>query len=280
MGYFMLPESRLLSFIDQESGILLKFFEGQKLLHDLVLIHDLKGTGLEYFRDCILSTIPIITFLKPGETLGLYIDSDEPYFRLKIEMNEAGLMRTLLLPENFNKFPEKLNGKARLSKTLPSRPTHPYTSIIDLSHLSFKDVINKILKDSYQVSTQVFLSDQSDQSIMIEKLPPKQVNKLDIEEISISEYWVKKQVGFNEILSRGLTDIENIKQLFERDGLLYLSSKKVKFQCNCSKERMIEGLKALSLGEGGLDNIFQGQLSLETRCDYCNTFYEILKSEI
>ena len=66
----MLNKSRLISFIDQKNEFTLHFVEGQKLVEDLALIHELKGNGFAYFRDSVLSFIPLITLLKVGENLG------------------------------------------------------------------------------------------------------------------------------------------------------------------------------------------------------------------
>ena len=43
--YVMLSNSKVLSFIDNKEGFTVYFFEGQKLIHDLAIIHDLKGEG-------------------------------------------------------------------------------------------------------------------------------------------------------------------------------------------------------------------------------------------
>ena len=185
----MLPESRLYSFIDQKEGFTLHFLEGQKLIKDLAVIHQIIGAGFNYFRDAILTFQPMIAFLKPGEGLGVYIDSDSPYFRLKIEMSDQGQMRTLLLPENFNEFPKKIDGRCRIVKLMPGENA-PYTSIINLEDIDFHQVVNKILTESYQVKSEVYLSENSDQSLMLMKLPEINVNKVQTNySKSIDQYW-------------------------------------------------------------------------------------------
>jgi integrase len=148
----------------------------------------------------------MITFLKPGESLGVYIDSEEPYFRFKIETNYTGSMRTLLLPEEFSAFPEKLTGKARISKIFPN--TTPYTSIINMDNDDASEVVNNILKESYQTKSKVITSDSLDQSIMFTKLPRVEIKKVieDLDDIPLSEYILQKNkfvtsVFKNHILS-------------------------------------------------------------------------------
>ena len=60
----MLAVSRLYSFLDHKEGFNVHFLEGQKLIHDLVLLHPMKGSGFAYFRDTFLGLMPIIFFLR------------------------------------------------------------------------------------------------------------------------------------------------------------------------------------------------------------------------
>ncbi|MFA6238786.1 MAG: Hsp33 family molecular chaperone HslO [Bacteriovorax sp.] len=275
----MLPESRLYSFIDQNEGFTLHFLEGQKLIQDLAIIHSTRGNGFQYFRDAILSIQLMISYLKPGEGLGIYIDSEEPFFRLKVEMSEIGQMRTLLIPEDFNQFPQKIKGKCRVVKTLPNE-TNPYTSIIGLNNVNFHEVVNNILRESYQFKSEIFLSEDSDQSVMLLKLPSININKIQTNySLSIEEYWNKIEISMDELFKKHASECSEIQSHIENMGLLYLGSREIKFKCHCSRERMVEGLKAL-IRSGGIDHVFaKGENEIETTCDYCKTSYLLLKNE-
>ncbi len=276
----MLDESRLYSFLDRENNFTVHFLDGQKLIHDLAIIHDVKSDGFAYFRDSVLTAQNLISLLKSGEGLGLFIDSNEPYFKLKIEMNFAGRMRTLLMPENFNTFPEKITGTCRLSKIFPNNPS-PYTSVIELNNISFHQVVNKILQDSYQLKADIYLSDDSDQSVMIQQLPKTNVDKeeADSTQLSPTEYWVKSQKHIKEIFSKSTAQQAEIQGHFESLGFTYLGSKLVEFKCNCSRERMVRSISSLCLSSG-IDEIFESKNELEAKCDYCKTYYLITKDEI
>ena len=275
----MLPESRLYSFIDQKEGFTLHFFEGQKLINDLAIIHQVIGAGFNYFRDAILSLQPMISFLKPGEGLGVYIDSEEPYFRLKIEMSDQGQMRTLLLPEDFNLFPKSITGNCRIVKLLPGE-NQPYTSIIQLNDIDFHQVVNKILSESYQMNCEVFLSQSSDQSLMIMKLPEINVNKVQTNyALTIDEYWKKIEAQTQDLYATGTTEQSDIQLHFEKEGMLFLGSKEVKFKCTCSRERMVEGVRTI-VWANGIDSVFEpNEKHIETKCDYCKTSYLLMKAE-
>jgi molecular chaperone Hsp33 len=275
----MLPESRLYSFIDQKEGFTLHFLEGQKLIQELAVIHEVIGAGFNYFRDAILSFQPMISFLKPGEGLGIYIDSEEPYFRLKLEMSDQGQMRTLLLPEDFNQFPKTITGRCRIVKTLPD-DLNPYTSIIKLDDIDFHNVVNSVLKESYQINSEVFLSHNSDQSVLLTKLPEINVNKVQTHySMDVEQYWKRIKTQTEKLYTLGTTEQQDIQDEFEKSGLLFLGSKEVKFKCTCSRERMLKGIWSIIRGNG-IDGVFQpDEDQIETRCDYCKTSYLLMRDE-
>lgn len=273
----MLAVSRLYSFLDHKNGFNIQFLEGQKLIHDLALLHPLQGSGFAYFRDTILGLLPVIFFLKPGESLGLYIDSEEPYFRLKVETNSAGHTRTLLLPVEFNSFPMKISGKARVTKMFPGEKS-PYTSVIELKNVENKEVINSILHESYQTNSEVIVGDVSDQSIMVTKLPQLNANLAIDDSTPRKDYIRKNKNFFHDVFETATDDIEKIVKIFEDRGLSYLGSRQIDFYCPCSKDRMVVNLRSLYSNE--IDELFQDQASLEVSCDYCNKKYDILKSDV
>ncbi len=273
----MLAVSRLYSFLDHKNGFNVHFLEGQKIIHDLVLLHPMKGSGFAYFRDTFLGLLPIIFFLKPGETLGIYVDSEDPYFRLKIETGSTGHTRTLLLPEEFNVFPMKITGKIRITKMVAGQNA-PYTSMLDLKEIETKDVINQILKDSYQTNSEVVVSELSDQSVMITKLPPLNTNSNIDETVSRKEYIKKHSAFFHDVFESAPDDIEKIVKLFEDHGLAYLGSRQISLFCPCTKDRMVLNLRGLYSND--TDELFADKEFVEVKCDYCKKVYEITKAEV
>lgn len=273
----MLATSRLYSFLDHKNGFNVHFLEGQKLIYDLALLHPMNGSGFAYFRDTFLGLLPIVFFLKPQESLGIYIDSEEPYFRLKIETNSAGHTRTLLLPEEFNFFPMKITGKVRVTKIFQSS-SQPYTSMLELDNIETKEVINRILSESYQTNSEVIVGEISDQSIMVTKLPPSNINSNLDESLSRKEFINKNSRFFHSVFESGTDDIEKIVKIFEDHGFTYMTSRQIDFYCPCSKDRMIINLRGLYSND--IDHLFDGKDEVEIKCDYCKKLYSISKNDI
>jgi len=275
----MLQESKLISYMSKDECYAVHLFDGQKIIHDLVLIHELKGEGFLFYRDCVLSSLPLIALLKHGETLGFYIDSPSPYFAFKVEMSEHGHMRTLMLPSDFKEFPQAIHGRGRLTKMLKGNA--PYNSIVELKNSSPKKSVNQIIKESYQLQGEVLLSKNSDQAALLMKLPRKSWDKEVIlpEGVSFEEFSINLQENLDQVFNQGAHSEEEMNTEMSKLGFMLLKSKEVSFKCSCSRERMVTGVSSL-LGSHTIDEIFLEDQSVETKCDYCNTFYQITKAEV
>ena len=208
-----LPESRLYTFVDAGVENAVFFLEGQQLILDLARIHPVVGSGFAYFRDVVLSLQPLLAFLKRGEQIGLYIDSEEPMFRLKIESSFIGHTRCSLMPEGFQEFPEAVVGVARVVKLFPDqRPS--YSSAVRLDGLSLGESVNQVLRASYQVASVVLVAGASDQSAMIHRLPSTDQGASDNPMAAAERLRDLLAAPLNEIFGRGLTDEEEIRRAF------------------------------------------------------------------
>ena len=274
-----LPNSRLYTFIDETREFALAFFEGQRLIHDLALIHPIRGKGFAYFRDVVLSVQPMITLLKTGEQFGFYVDSTDPRFRLKIETEHAGDTRCALVPESFSEFPEAMQGIVRLLKLFPgNRP--PYESVLEARHMPLREIVNRILADSFQTPSVVKLSERSDQSAMLHRLPPlADHDEYDYSPDAVRERRVELDSDLERIFDRALTDPAEVRDAFSGIGFRLLASRTVRFRCNCSHQRMVNNV--LLLGEEAVADLFEpDQESLEIICDYCKSTYRLTRGEL
>ena len=281
-----MENSRQYSFINNENGFTISFINGQQLISELTTIHNIGPKAIEYYQKSVLSSLQMVNFLKPGESLGFYIDSEDPFYRFKIEIGQAGSYRTLLLPEDFEDFPTHLTGKCRIHKFMPN--SQPYTSILEFENHALEDLVNEVIDKSYQTMSKVFVNTESNNCLMLTKLPPSNVDKKieDFEDLSLEKIEKKYAPMLEKIQSANISGLKSIVSFFEKEDLHYIGSKEVKFNCPCSKERMIENL--FTINKEDRESLFDPENSpagskknaIETRCDYCNTVYEILKSDI
>ena len=275
-----LAESRLLTFIDEAREFALYFLEGQKLIRDLALIHPIQGDGFAYFREVVLSVQPMIALLKGREQLGFYLDSEAPYFRLKLETGHQGSSRCMLLPEDFQEFPEKLTGTIRVQKLFNDN-RKPYQSILQAEELPLREIINQVLRESYQVNSVVTVSPHSDQSVMLHQLPPLP-NDPDEYDYSPEALEQRRQTlahGIHEVFARALMGEQAIAEALQPLGFRLLAQRTVTFACPCSKAQMIRNIHLVYAQER--DGLFEpGEETLEVTCEYCKTQYHLTRAEV
>lgn len=274
-----IPDSRLYTLIDEPREYALYFLEGQRLIHDLALLHEISGPGFAYFRDVVLSVQPMIAFLKRGEQFGFYIDSESPYFRLKIETGHQGDTRSVLVPEAFSKFPEQLDGIARVRKLFPNnRP--PYLSVLRIEGAPARTIVNRVLTVSFQVHSAVIVSQASDQSAMLHQLPPLPGDdEYDYSERALRHRRDGIEEALQEVLARALIDQDAVVEAFASIGFRTLAVRAVRLWCGCSRDRMMQNLHDLAPGETG--RLFDpGQSTLDITCEYCKSVYHISRTDL
>lgn len=279
-----LPESRLYTFVDEAREYALYFLEGQRLIRDLALLHSFRGGGFDYFRQTVLSIQPMIALMKHGEQLGFYIDSNDPSYRLKIETNHEGDTRCTLVPDNFSVFPEAVHGLVRVERRFPQgappygtmRP--PYQSFLAADGWPLKEMVNKVLSDSWQLPCRVLVTGRSDQSLMLHQLPAL---RSDDESRFSPEALTARLDGLSdqleEVLGKALLDPDELVAAFQTLGFHPLASRGVRLRCSCSREGVIHSLLLIDDPMGLFD---PGQQEIDVSCEYCKRRYAIGRADL
>jgi len=273
-----LAESRLYTFIDESREFALYFLEGQKLIHDLALLHGIYGMGFAYWRDVVLSIQPMIGLLKHGEQLGFYIDSEDPWFRLKIETSHNGWVRSVLIPEDFKEFPSAMRGQVRVQKLFPNNQP-PYQSVLEVAGEPLRAIVNHVLRVSYQLNAAIVVSPHSDQSLMLHQLPPIHSDEYDYSLDAVRSRRGELESRVETIFKDAFMDESELVPAFADLGFRLLAGRDVLFHCSCDKQRMVEGLQ-LACGDD-IDGLFDpGSDWIEITCEYCKSRYEISRDEL
>jgi molecular chaperone Hsp33 len=271
------PDSYLYTFVDRSREFALYFLEGQRLIYDLALLHPIRRNGFAYFRDVVLSIQPMIALLKHGEQFGFYIDSAEPFFRLKIETSHLGATRCTLFPEEFQEFPEAMRGLVRLLKLFPNN-VPPYESVLEVESLPLREIVNRVLTDSYQVHAGIAVSQESDQSLMLLRLPPPSGEDMP-DRPSVGPLHEAMSSDLQAIFARALHDREEIESAFGEIGYELLARRQISFRCSCSLERMIENIRLTVRDD--YESLFDpDQEALEIICEYCKSRYAVTRDDL
>lgn len=273
-----LPESRLYTLIDEPREFALYFLEGQRLIHDVALIHPIRGAGFAYFRDVILSVQPMIAFLKQDEQFGFYIDAERAGFRMKLETGHHGASRCMLLPEEFEQFPEALHGIVRVQKLSGVRA--PYESVLEIEGLPLREIVNRVLDESYQVNAAAVVSQVGDQSLLLHQLPLLE-SQDDYEYSRDRLRSVRSELRdkIEGIFARCLVDAGEIASAFGEIGFRLLADRSVRFVCACSHARVIDNLQPI-FARDPAELFDPAQQSLDVKCEYCKSSYRVSRDEL
>lgn len=272
-------DSYLYTFVDEAREFALYFLEGQRLIHDLALLHPIRRAGFAYFRDVVLSVQPMTALLKHGEQFGFYIDSAEPFFRLKIETSQSGATRCTLVPEEFEEFPAAMKGMVRLLKIFPNNVA-PYESVLEIDALPLREIVNRVLAESYQVQAGIVVSQASDQSVMLLRLPSLAGEGDDSRSpVAIDPRRQELKQDLERIFALGLHDREKIESAFGEIGFELLARRQICFRCSCSLGRMIEGIRLAVNGD--FEPLFDpDQNALDITCEYCKSRYAVTREDL
>jgi hypothetical protein len=275
--------SRIYTFLDDTKRFSINFFDGQKFIHDVLTLQKMPSQATTFLKDSLLSYPTLLSFTKPGEEFGLYLDSSSPYFLFKFESFQLKA-RTLLLPETLSEYPQKIKGICRLQKFLPNN-VNPYTSLIEIDNESPSEVYGKILNQSYQVDATLYVSPFGNQSVMIYKIPEEGGvglqghnvinNHFNPDQKDSQKFLEQNRNLFDTIFKKNLNSLISIVREFEKHPIEYLVSRVIDFSCRCSKENFVDRISTFGLDE--IKNMFSENSTLEITCDYCKTHYQITK---
>jgi molecular chaperone Hsp33 len=141
-------------------------------------------------------------------------------------------------------------------------------------------MVNRVLRESYQINSTVIVSPQSDQSLMLHQLPPlpgKEEYEYSPEALAARHRQIRTDL--DGILARALHVPEEIAAAFGEIGFRVLANRDIRLTCACSRERVIRGLR-LACGPDYGQLFDPGQDAVETVCEYCKTTYSIRRCDL
>ncbi len=239
----MVDKDNLYTYLDNTNNLAIHLFQGEELVRELLTTHGVSELAKPLIKDLILSLQSLVVFLKEEESLGVYIDCSSPDLHFKLESSAMGSTRILILPENYNEAGKELTGTCQLTKFSPP-DNIPYTSLINFENKTSAEILNQIFTQSYQMESH-FIFQNEYNFILVHQLPGSEMSLNIKEYIQTTDFALDDSTKFQ-----------------------FLDSKKIKFRCNCNKERFISRINSLSNKDELLN-----ECPLEIKCDYCKKEY-------
>ncbi|OVE81099.1 hypothetical protein BVY03_04680 [bacterium K02(2017)] len=225
----------------------------------------------------------ICEFILGSVILGSRADQQETtLFKLKFnnnpimlncEVSPRGEFRCAIFPwDKKDEYQNPPEGELRITRL--NRDNQVYESILQIQKKGIINTFEHNLANSEQSDSILLINTDDNQkhySLWINKLPDTSIEDWE----SFTKNFTPK--FFTECLQKSADPDVITKSLF-KNGIKILAVTKPKLFCNCNKERVITGLKALPNEE--LVELFMEAKGIETQCEYCRKVWKVSDNEI
>ena len=163
--------------------------------------------------------------------------------------------------------------------------TPPYQGIVDLKGKNLSELALRYFKQSEQINThlKLFLKTPDSKNktflsagIILQKVPLKGGQKLDIDENSLNSAWEDanafiESLKDDEVFDSNLSTEEILYRLFHLNNLQISGYKNFEFGCRCSKEKLQKTFSSFKSED--LDDMCNKKGQIEATCNFCGQKY-------
>jgi molecular chaperone Hsp33 len=226
--------------------------------------HALSGSASVVAAEGLVASLLLSAHVKGEERLTVNVQSERPPFTFVADVNGDGTLRARFTPSYLNAA-YFFTGMMSVMKSLG--PKELYRGIAEVRGERFDAALQRYMTTSQQVDARVRIRAETDAEgkiefaagLLVERLPG-----LDPEEFAAM---------FDGPMA---TDFKELMTAFAFGQLAggpvdVLGSAAVRFQCNCSLDRVVGMLRLLGAQE--VASLLAEQGKAEVTCHYCNTQY-------
>jgi molecular chaperone Hsp33 len=258
------------------------------IINTLAEAHQLNGVHVQALGEALMGAILIAAYTKPGERINLNIQGSGHTQQAFVDADPNGTVRGYVIGREaaFSGTPgaedEGPWGTGLLSvlRTKAKEGEKPYIGTVPLltGHLA-KD-LSFYWVQSEQVPSAVGLAVNtrdnrvvSAGAFLVQALPGA-----NSDEIKLIEQHINEMHSLATWVSESEDPMHLLTQIFQSTAFMVIEDKPVRFECNCSRERV---LRALALvGKVELQEMLDQDQSASVRCDFCTKDYKVEAPEL
>ncbi len=161
-----------------------------------------------------------------------------------------------------------LTGSGQLVMTIDPREGERYQGIVPLTGEHLQDALQHYFEQSEQLPTRLWLasSDESAAGLLIQALPGERED---------GDSWnrivhLAETVSDDELLQLDAATL--LRRLYHEEEVRLFDPSPVRFQCSCSREKIINTLR--QLGEQEMNDIIAERGKIDVDCEFCGARYE------
>lgn len=164
--------------------------------------------------------------------------------------------------------PHNPYGNGHMTITIDNKNDDRYQGIVDLAGGSLARAIENYFKQSEQIQTHIWLAADKQQAVgmLLQHLPGQEPDHDTWNRIETLSTTLTRE----EMLS--LATEEVLYRLFHEEEVRLFEDEPVSFRCSCSRDKVINMLRALGADE--IHDILKEEGKVSVGCEFCNQQYE------
>ena len=231
--------------------------------------HEYPERVAEQLGQALATSLLLSATVKFSGTLTLQVQGDGLINMLVAQASNKQAVRGLAQwQEDTNEAKNgSLFGNGRLVLTIKPDQGEAYQGIVSLEGDSISEAVQTYFKQSEQLKTRLWFAVDGERAVglLLQELPAHQDE---------TGGWQHLEVLANTVTNTELLELppqQILHRLFHEETIRLFDPQTVKFQCDCSKEKVEASL--INLGHAEVLSIVEEKGSVDVDCGYCNKHY-------
>lgn len=244
--------------------------------------HDYPAPVREILGEALAATTLIASTRKFDGTLTLQLQGPGPMHLLVSQCTQGFAVRGVARwSRDVSAGPlSEMAGEGRLTVAVETAETGArYEGVVPLAAERLTGCLEAYFRDSEQLPTRIWLAATATQAagLLLQRLPGRSSGTtLSTREAEDpQESWQRVEHLASTLKREELLELshgEILRRLFHEEDVRVFEPAPVFFQCRCSRERVVELLRAL--GHEEIRGLVAERGSVEVRCEFCNRAYQ------
>jgi molecular chaperone Hsp33 len=260
--------------------------QATEVVRETALRHDLKGDVAQMFGEALMGATLIGSYCKSGERINLNIQAKGGIIsQALIDAHPDGSVRGYAIERKFQpgetSATENMgpwgDGVLSVLRTKTAEHEKPYIGTVPLLTGYLAKDLTFYWVQSEQVPSAVGLAVNVDEKtgevtsaggFLVQALPGA-----SLEEIRMIEQHINEIQSLANAISQEADPMRLLGQIFQSTAFMVLEEKPLRFECNCSWQRVERALSLVGVKE--LQNMLAEDNQASVRCDFCAKEYVV-----
>jgi molecular chaperone Hsp33 len=270
--------------------------QATELVQEMADRHQLKGRAIQGLGEAVMSALLVASYCRVGQRVNLNVQGSGAFKQALVDAYPDGTVRGYLIERSEASSPPSAahaqeetgpwgEGYLSVLRTRETEPggrpeVKPYIGTVPLltGHLA-KD-LSFYWVQSEQIPSAVGLAVNlegdrvlSAGGFLVQALPGASAM-----EVRALEHHIHEIESLARTVAKDASPIHLLSQIFQSTAFVVVEERSLRFQCNCSWERVQRALVLLGVAE--LEAILKEDQVAVVKCDFCSMDYRLSESEL